>query len=230
MCETSQVWVRSPDIELDGESSRPPKPYRWFDSHATTAHVVAQIASSHTTEPRESNMRKPLSRRRFMTSAVSAAAPLLTGCGAGESLPTADPLKIVEHGIRRATAADPDNSRRVLESNPTQDTATARGRLITTVLLSADRSITPSTSEIVTFGLPLSPNRVSGDEQIRVVLNGNELAIACVTGLKWHHLGGSPRSVTIQLAVDMSRGDVLLRVEDGGRNTRRDTPLRPIDT
>lgn len=169
-------------------------------------------------------------RRRFIAAATGVAStPIISACGAGESVGAADLLSISEHGLQRAGTTRGNAARRAVQNDTPAIDAPSDGNLITNVLLSPDRSITPSRTEFVTFGLPLAPNRVANPDQIRVTQNGTEIPISCVTGLKWHHLGGAPRSVTIQCVVDLSRGDIQLRIDDAGRNTRKDSPIRPVE-
>src|SRR5690606_20956142 len=67
--------------------------------------------------------------------------------------------------------------------------------LETTVLLTADSTVQPGKSEVVTFGLPLPAGEVLHSSEIRVVQGGQELPVHVEPGLLWHWKDGSLRSV-----------------------------------
>jgi hypothetical protein len=80
----------------------------------------------------------------------------------------------------------------------------------------------------VTFGLPLAPGDVINTSEIRVVAGSQQLRVNVRPGLRWHWRDGSLRSVTIQLqGINMTAGNVVLRVTDAGRNTSLDLPAVP---
>jgi len=93
----------------------------------------------------------------------------------------------------------------------------AASALNTTVTLTADGTITPTASEIVTFGLPLAEGDVYNLNDIRVLIDGVEQMISIEAGLTWHWSDSSLRSVTIQLRnADMTDGDVKVSITDAG--------------
>lgn len=95
--------------------------------------------------------------------------------------------------------------------------------LNTTVTLTADATITPTSSEVVTFGLPLAQGDVTSTNQIRVLIGAVEQSIYVEAGLTWHFGDKSLRSVTIQLqGVNMTGSDIILTITDAGRNTAND--------
>lgn len=100
--------------------------------------------------------------------------------------------------------------------------------LNTTVTLKADTTVTPTSSELVTFGLPLAEGEVFDTDEIRVLIGGIEQPVYVEPGLMWHWRDNSVRSVTIQLqGVDMTSGDVVVTVTDAGRNTANDLTEQP---
>ena len=101
------------------------------------------------------------------------------------------------------------------------------GELNTTVTLSADPSITPTSEELVTFGLPIAVGQVTSLNQIRVRRNGVEIPVFVGEGLRWHWIDNSHRSVRIQCVVDMTDGDVTLSIDAQGRNTANDLTESP---
>ncbi len=95
--------------------------------------------------------------------------------------------------------------------------------LNTTVTLTADATITPTNSEVITFGLPLAQGDVTSTNQIRVLMGGVEQSIYVETGLTWHFGDKSLRTVTIQMqGVNMTGGNITLTITDAGRNTAND--------
>jgi hypothetical protein len=95
--------------------------------------------------------------------------------------------------------------------------------LNTDITLTADDTIAPTASEVVTFGLPLARGEVLDSKEIRVLQGSTELKVNVQDGLRWHWLDNSLRSVTIQLqGVDMTSGDLTLTVTDAGRNVAQD--------
>jgi hypothetical protein len=95
--------------------------------------------------------------------------------------------------------------------------------LDTTVTLTPDTTIIPTTNEVVTFGLPLAVGDVLNKSQIRVLIGTVEQRINVQDGLRWHWRDGSLRSVTIQMqGVNMTAGNVTLKISDIGRDTSRD--------
>ena len=92
-----------------------------------------------------------------------------------------------------------------------------------TVTLTADSTVTATSTELVTFGLPLAEGDVTNTDQIRVLISGVEQDIYVEAGLTWHFGDDSIRSVTIQLqSVDMTGGDIVLTITDAGRVTAND--------
>jgi len=98
----------------------------------------------------------------------------------------------------------------------------------TTVKLTADPSIVPTSNEIVTFGLPIKEGLIFSTDQLKVTINGIEQAINIKPGLRWHYTDNSLRSVTIQLQnINMTNGEVELVISNQGRN--KDNDLQEID-
>src|SRR5688572_12247551 len=60
--------------------------------------------------------------------------------------------------------------------------------LNTSITLIADSSITPSSGELVTFGLPLARGDVFNTDDIHVASGSTELKISVQEGLRWHWL------------------------------------------
>lgn len=85
--------------------------------------------------------------------------------------------------------------------------------LNTTVTLTSD---SPAGVEPVTFGLPLGAGMIESAGQIRVSKEGVEIWANVKPGLLWHGTDFL-RSVTINVQVDMSGGDVILTITDEGR-------------
>lgn len=92
----------------------------------------------------------------------------------------------------------------------------------TTVVLTADASVTPTNSELVTFGLPFAEGEVTNIDEIVVKINSVEVG-AYVEGTLLHHWSdNSIRSATIQLQnVDMTGGDVTVQITDEGSSVAR---------
>lgn len=100
--------------------------------------------------------------------------------------------------------------------------------LDTTVTLTADGTVLPTNTELITFGLPLAEGDILNNAEIKVLINNEEQAISIENGLMWHWSDDSIRSVSIQLqAVDMSQGDVILNITDAGSNVARLKQLPP---
>ena len=162
-------------------------------------------------------------RRSFLArSSAFLAGAVLGGCGAaGDDAQAAG----------GAPGQPPPNARRPAPpaSVMTSGKGSADGRLPTTVRLSLDHDLQASSTELVTFGLPLAPGLVKSADQIRVLLRGQPVPISCEPGLRWHWLDGSLRSVSIQCIVDMAKGDALLTIDDAGRDTATNLKRRPID-
>lgn len=102
------------------------------------------------------------------------------------------------------------------------------GTYVSTVTLTADPTITPTATELVTFGVPLPEGAVANATQIRVTRAGSEQAIFCKAGLTYHWSDNSLRSVIVQLVVDMQAGDVSLVIDNQGRNTGADLAYTDI--
>jgi len=93
----------------------------------------------------------------------------------------------------------------------------------TTVKLTADPSIVPTSNEIVTFGLPIKEGLLFSTDQVNITINAIEQAIFIKPGLRWHFTDNSLRSVTIQLQnINMTNGDIELVISDQGRNKAND--------
>ncbi|KZZ36369.1 hypothetical protein, partial [Oleiphilus sp. HI0117] len=94
--------------------------------------------------------------------------------------------------------------------------------LNTSVTLHADSEVSPSSNELVTFGLPLSKGDVTEVDQIRVSIGGSEIAAYVEEGLRYHWSDNSLRSVTIQLNdVDMTAGNLEVQITDSGASVPR---------
>ncbi len=103
------------------------------------------------------------------------------------------------------------------------DVVTTSATLNTQVTLTADPDVVPTSSELVSFALPLAKGVVMSTDEIRVTQDGIELPIYVEAGLRWHWTDNSIRSVTIQLQnVSMINGDITLQITDSGRNTASD--------
>ncbi|WP_197476024.1 hypothetical protein, partial [Oleiphilus sp. HI0043] len=94
--------------------------------------------------------------------------------------------------------------------------------LNTQITLQADSEVTPTNSEVVTFGLPLAAGEVTDISEIKVLNGSTELAAYVEGGLRYHWSDNSIRSVTIQLQnVDMTGGNIDLTITDGGAAVTR---------
>lgn len=100
--------------------------------------------------------------------------------------------------------------------------------LKTSITLHADKEITPSNSELITFGLPLAKGEVTALSAIKAFIAGEEVPVYVEAGLRYHWLDNSLRSVTIQLQnVDMTAGDVVVTVTNEGHVLPRLAKLPP---
>jgi hypothetical protein len=96
---------------------------------------------------------------------------------------------------------------------------TDSSQLYTTVTLQPDTEITPYTSELITFALPIAEGIVQDTSSIKVTMKGVEQAIFAKAGLRWHWSDNSIRSATIQLQnVDMTLGNIELTITNNGRD------------
>jgi hypothetical protein len=94
--------------------------------------------------------------------------------------------------------------------------------LNTEITLQADSEISPTSSELVTFGLPLAKGEMTDVSELKVMLGGEEIAAFVEPGLRYHWADNSIRSVTIQIQnIDMTRGNVTLTVSDEGMGLQR---------
>ena len=94
--------------------------------------------------------------------------------------------------------------------------------LDTQLILQADDEITPTNSELVTFGLPIAKGQVSDLAEIKVMIGSEELSVYVEVGLRYHWLDNSIRSVTVQLDnIDMTGGNVVVRITDDGKGGDR---------
>lgn len=162
-------------------------------------------------------------RRTFLSrGGALVASTLLPGCGAaGEGTPSA--------AAGPTASGEGSNSRRFYQKAPLSDQRGLSAALPTTVVLSLDAGLTPSTAELVTFGLPLSEGLVNSADQIRVMHAGRPIAISCAPGLRWHWKDGSLRSVSIQCILNMTKGDVAVAIDTAGRDISTDLPRRPLE-
>ncbi len=100
-------------------------------------------------------------------------------------------------------------------------TYVASNDVTTTMTLVADSAVTPTSTELVTFGLPFEQGAVTNLDEIKVSIGGSEVAAYVEQGLTWWS-DNSIRSVTIQLQnVDMTGGDVVVTIDDTGFSTAR---------
>lgn len=91
----------------------------------------------------------------------------------------------------------------------------------TTVELVADSAVTPTATELVTFGLPFNRGEVTNLNEIKVSIGGSEVAAYVEEGLTWW-ADNSIRSATIQLQnVDMTGGNVTVAIDDTGFSVAR---------
>lgn len=94
--------------------------------------------------------------------------------------------------------------------------------LPTSLTLTADDSVTPNATELVTFGLPFSEGDVADVNALKVSIDGVEQAAYVESGLSYHWSDGSIRSAIIQLQdVDMTSGDVVVTIEGTGSSVSR---------
>ena len=115
-----------------------------------------------------------------------------------------------------------------LTDAPPPPPPTPSADLPTSLVLTSDVDITPTSTELVTFGLPFSEGVVLNTDEIRVTINDVEVPIYVETGLTYHYSDSSIRSATIQLQnVDMTGGDVTIVVSDVGRVTANDLTEQP---
>jgi hypothetical protein len=101
--------------------------------------------------------------------------------------------------------------------------------LDTTIRLQADTAITPTNTELVTFGLPLALGDVTDIAQLCVLDSGRPVPYYAEPGLRWHWRDNSLRSITLQVVVDLTVvNNKLLTITDtacGGATLTRVDPL-----
>lgn len=94
--------------------------------------------------------------------------------------------------------------------------------------LVADTQVTPSSSELVTFGLPIAKGVLNDTDEVRVAINGVEQPICITQSMTWWQ-DNSVRAIRVQLqGVNMTGGSVIVSVSDQGRNTARDFNCKPL--
>jgi hypothetical protein len=99
-------------------------------------------------------------------------------------------------------------------------------QISTSIELLPDTGVTPTNSELVTFGLPIKKSLITNTDDIRVSIGAVEQSISIQQGLTWWD-DNSIRSVIIQLqGVDMTNGNVTLNITDNGRNTANDLTMQ----
>lgn len=94
--------------------------------------------------------------------------------------------------------------------------------LNTSVTLTADSAITPTSTELVTFGLPIAEGVVTNVNEIKVSIDGSEVAAYVDSTMTYHWSDDSIRAISIQLQdVDMTAGDITVAIDDTGFSVAR---------